>query len=155
MMTAMKVSEAAWVHVRGCLAPSSKMSEAAWLRLTKCPRLPGSVLQNVRGRLAPSYKMSEAAWLRLKVKTSKFPWQPVGISKFRLREVALWPKDLYCAKSRYDRSRIQGGVSAQTFSVSEDAWLRLLSNYSKIFRDGGNPDFYIIFLNVTTVCWQI
>ena len=30
----------------------------------KCPRLPGSVLQNIRGCLASSYRTSEAAWLR-------------------------------------------------------------------------------------------
>ncbi len=131
----LKVSEAAWLRLQtglrlpgsvlqnvwGCLAPSYRTSEAAWLRPTERPRLPGSVL-----------KMSEAAWLRLKVKTSPFPWQPVGILKFQLREVALHPKDLCHAKSCYDPSKNQGGVSGQTFSVSEDAWLRLLSNYSKM-----------------------
>ena len=108
--------------VRGCLSPSYKMSEAAWLHL-----------KNVRGCLAPSYKTSEAAWLRHQFEISQFPWQPLGVSKFRLREVALQPKDLYRSKSRHNLSRNRGGVSGQTFSVSEEAWLRLLSNYSKIF----------------------
>ncbi len=66
--------------VRGRLALSSKMSQAAWLRLTKCPRPPGSILQNVRGRLAPSSKTSEAAWLR----PPKCPRPPGSVLNLKL-----------------------------------------------------------------------
>ncbi len=118
------MSRAAWL----CFL---KMSEVAWLRPTKCPRPPGSVLQNVRGCLAPSSEMSEAVWLRPQFQTSQFPWQPFGFLKFWLSEVALQPEDLYCTCAK-SPSRNREGDSAQTFSVSEDAWLRLLSNYSKI-----------------------
>ncbi len=96
------------------------MSEAAWLRPTKCPRLPGSVLKNVRGCLAPSSKLRPPNFHgnRLEFQNSDF--------------ARLLSSARTLTKSRYDPSRNCGGVSGQTFSVSEDAWLCLLSNYSKM-----------------------
>ena len=92
-----------------------KISVAAWLLPLKL---------NVRGCLAPSPKCprlpgSVTHW------NFTFPWQPFGISKFRLREVLNRPGNYLHDRFGYDRSRNGRGDSNQVRKASEAAWLRL------------------------------
>ena len=85
----------------------------------RCPRLPGCVL-GIRGCLGVSSKCPRLPGC---VAFSQFPWQPFGISKFRLREVLNRPGNYLCAWFRYNRSRNGRGDSNQTRKTSEAAWV--------------------------------
>ncbi len=58
--------------------------------------------------LVAKYWSLRAKW-GIKVRISRFPWQPIGIFKFCFRETDLWPGQIVCAKFRQDPSRNQGG----------------------------------------------
>ncbi len=71
----------------------------------------------------------------LKVRISGFPWQPIGIFKFRFRGTDLWPAQIVRAKFRRDPSRNQGGEAnhpSPVHKMSHKNWgLLYRYNYDK------------------------
>ena len=77
--------------------------------------------------LAAKYWPFRAKW-GFKVRISRFPWQPIGIFKFRFREARLWTRQIVCARFRRDPSRNQGGVvhePSPAHKISHKNWLLL------------------------------
>ncbi len=69
------------------------------------------------------------------VRISRFPWQPIGIFKFRFRDTDLWPGQIVCAKFCRNPSRNQGGDANHPSPVHKMSH----KNWGLLYRLGAWP----------------